>query len=64
MKKAHEVAKKTSNRTTDAMFNQQMKQSRANEDVRKKVGQKPINTGSPFSPGKAKRVYQPKPSWA
>lgn len=64
-KTAKDVAKKTSDRTTDAQFNQQMKQNRANEDVKKKVGQKQINTGSPFSPTKnPRRTYQPKPSWA
>lgn len=58
-------AQKALNRTIDNAFNQTMKQKRANEDVKKKVGQKQINTGSPFSPTKnPRRVYQPKPSWA
>lgn len=58
-------AQKALNRTIDNAFNQVMKQNRANTDVKKKVGQKPINTGSPFSPTKnPRRTYQPKQSWA
>lgn len=47
-KEAKQMTKETMHRTTDAMFNQKMKQHRANMDVKAKLAQKPINTGSPF----------------
>lgn len=61
--KAKKVRNETLNRTIDAQFNQQMKQSRANMDVKEKMGQPIKNTGSPFGKN-PKRSYQPKTSWA
>ena len=65
MKKGNKVATDTMMRTVDAMFNQNMKQKRANEDVHKKMAQKMVNTGSPFK-STPKRMYQKnaKVSWA